>query len=382
MTSKERILRTIRHQEPDKVPIAPRMTNFIQRKFGSSDWTCYKRIKKYYDFDPFKEVSPNINNYFRNLGPDYLDLPDVTVEIRVGKDGNAREIERVFHTPEGDLKDVTFVPQAGGTYGIFVDPIKKEYMVKDENDLNKLKYIFPDPFKCDLTGIRHISDAFGEDGLTGVYIYSALGYRGCEGRGMEDLMVDYYEDREFLKDYLSILHGQVMKETKACLEAGAEVILAGNFSEGISAGWSPEHFKDLFLPLFKAQSDLAHEYGAVYMHFDDGKMMANLDNFLEEGCDVLQTCGPPPMGDVDLKYAKEKAGGKICLMGHIDLLNVIMKGTPEEIDSTVRETIKIAGPGGGFIIGSNDSLRDETPDRNVELYFEACNRYRDYPINL
>lgn len=32
MTSKERLLRAINHKEPDKVPIAPRMWNFLNRR--------------------------------------------------------------------------------------------------------------------------------------------------------------------------------------------------------------------------------------------------------------------------------------------------------------------------------------------------------------
>lgn len=382
MTSKERLLCAIRHKEADKVPVAPRIANYIRKHYGSDDWTCYRRIAKMFDFDVFTEIMPNINNYFRVLGSDYTDLPDVKVEKKVYNDGDAKIVERVFDTPEGKLRDVTKVFPQDDTYGIYADPIKSEFLVKDENDLNKLKYIFPEPFKCDLGGIGNTQEALGEDGLVGVYMFGLLGYRGGEGRNIQDLMVDYYENKQFLKDYLSILHQQIMKELKACLEAGTEVIFGSNYYEGISAGWSPQHFKELFLPLYKQQVDLVHEYGAIYWYYDDGKLTANIDNFAELGIDVLQTMCPLPMGDVDPAYFKKKIGDKICLMGHIDLLDVILYGTPEQIDEDVKEAIKIVAPGGGFIIGTNDCIREETPAENFSAYFKACNKYRNYPIKL
>jgi uroporphyrinogen decarboxylase len=380
LTTKERLLCTIRHKEPDRVPVAPRIWNFLKKTHGImfNDWAGYKWAAGKYGFDTFVEVRPILNNYFRDIGTDYMDLPLVKIEKQVYTDGDSKIVKRIFQTPEGRLEDITKIFPGNNVYGIFVDPIKVEYLVKDENDLNKLKYIFPDPAKADLSGIAHINEVMGHDGLASIYVFGLLGYRGGEGRNMQDLMVDYYENKDFLKNYLDILHLQLMKETKEYLEAGAEVILGSNFYEGISSGWSPQIYKDIFLPLYKKQIDLVHDYGALYLYFDDGRMSANIDNFTELGMDILTTIGPPPMGDTDLKTFKEKIGDKICLMGHIDLFNVILNGTPEQIDDAVFDAIKTAAPGGGFIIGTNDCIRDETPVENVKAYFKACNKYGDY----
>lgn len=41
---------------------------------------------------------------------------------------------------------------------------------------------------------------------------------------------------------------------------------------------------------------------------------------LEAGVDVLETCAPPPVGDLGLRKAKEMCRGKLTLMGYIDLI--------------------------------------------------------------
>ena len=98
----------------------------------------------------------------------------------------------------------------------------------------------------------------------------------------------------------------------------------------------------------------------------------------DAGVDILETCTPPPVGDFDLAVAKEKIGRKTTIKGCIDLLYVVKHGTPKLIENTVREAMEIAKPGGGFIIGSSDSIRDGTPPANMKAYFEACKEYGRY----
>ena len=62
----------------------------------------------------------------------------------------------------------------------------------------------------------------------------------------------------------------------------------------------------------------------------------------------------------------------------MDLLYVIIEGTVELIEDRVREAIEIAAPGGGFVLGTSDSIREGTPVENVRAYFEAAHRYGAY----
>ena len=62
-------------------------------------------------------------------------------------------------------------------------------------------------------------------------------------------------------------------------------------------------------------------------------------------------------------------------MGYMDLIYVIQRGTPELIEKEVKKAIEIGAPGGGFILGSSDSIREGTPEENVRAYFDAARKY-------
>ena len=53
---------------------------------------------------------------------------------------------------------------------------------------------------------------------------------------------------------------------------------------------------------------------------------------------------------------------------------------PEDIEEKVRDTIKAAAPGGGFILSTSDSIRDGTPIENVRAFFDSGRKYGSYPI--
>jgi len=134
-------------------------------------------------------------------------------------------------------------------------------------------------------------------------------------------------------------------------------------------------YKDLFAPYIKKQVDLTHEYGAIYNFYDDGKLMPVANILKDCGIDVLETLTPPPMGDVDLTKLKKEIGDKVCLKGYIDLWYVIHEGTPKSIEEEVKKAIEIAAPGGGFILGTSDSIRPGTPIENIRAYFRAARKY-------
>ena len=105
--------------------------------------------------------------------------------------------------------------------------------------------------------------------------------------------------------------------------------------------------------------------------------MAVLPMLKEAGVDILSTLPPPPVGDVDLKQAKAAVGDRICLNGNIDIVNVMGGGTEEDVRRAVRQAILDAAPGGGFILGSSDGIRD-VPVANVRAYFRAAKEFGDY----
>ncbi len=159
---------------------------------------------------------------------------------------------------------------------------------------------------------------------------------------------------------------------KRVLEQGVEIVFEPWYNCSMGVGWSPQQFRDSFLPLIKENVELIHSYGAYVDYYDDGKMDGVLEDLADAGVDIVETLTPPPMGDIDLASAKERIGDKVCLKGHIDQVNLICFGKPHQIREAVGRAIEVASPGSGFIIGTADSIRPESPPENIRAYFDAA----------
>ena len=105
ITSRERLLTTIRHQEPDRVPISPRYYDYLNGVEGCSYWMHALDFARKVEIDPPIIFPPQVNNYLMHHAGAYdgLDGVDVEVEITNGPDGT--RVRRRFKTPAGELTD-------------------------------------------------------------------------------------------------------------------------------------------------------------------------------------------------------------------------------------------------------------------------------------
>lgn len=374
MTGRERILATIRHQEPDRVPIAPRVWAWLAAEYGDDSLETHLRV--FPEMDQMA-ILPNPTPNYLDLYPDSYDLPEVTVDQSRSTEGELTVIERRFHTPAGSLSERTVIPPAGDRYGVSPNPFKTEHLVKERADLDALRYLLP-PVRRDTDAVHRAVRTMGDRGVVLVTVNSSLDYHAGYARDMQDLMMDYYEDRAFLQELLDVFHYRSLEQIRALLDGGVEFIFGTWFFNSLSSGWSPAIFEDLFVPQIRDHAELTHELGGFYDYYDDGHLARSMEMIASTGIDILETCTPPPTGDFDLTEAKRRIGNTTTIKGYVDLLHVVRNGTPERIDQTVREAMEIAKPGGGFIIGSSDSFREGTPKENTKAYFDACLRYGGY----
>jgi uroporphyrinogen decarboxylase len=220
------------------------------------------------------------------------------------------------------------------------------------------------------------SSAIGGNGLLAAGIYSSLSHNAGDAYSIESFMMDCLVRPEFIHRLLDIFHKPIIARLKQGLETGAEMVYCSTFFESMSSGWSPAIYRDFFLPRLKEQVDLAHEYGAIYHHYDDGKVRESLPMLKEIGVDLVSTICPPPSGDVTPGEARQTAGSDLCISGGIDTVNTMWRGTPEEIDQAVQEAIEQAAlPEGGYIVGSSDSISEEVTPENVKAMFDAVLKY-------
>jgi uroporphyrinogen decarboxylase len=383
MTSKQRLLAAIAHQEPDRVPVAPRMHLWSVEQYGNYDWLRLFQIQEEFGMDAIFDVYLKTPAYIRSpFSGDYTDLPGVQVKIEVENLGDLNRIHRRFHTPAGDLTDIVDQPHRRSKYGLSPSPVNKEYLVKTPEDVEKLTFLIPDPCAEMDNNFRAIIDLIGERGLLQVHPTPGSGIPITWAMGMSEIMMAFYDDRETFDRLVKIFEETHLRTIKRMLELGAPLIFNSWHDFGVSGGWSPKIWREVFKPLIQKCVDLVHSYGAFYNYFDNGAIRPLLKDLGEMGIDILSTLCPPPVGDIDLAETKRLIGDRVCLNGNVDAIWVVQKGTPEQVREATCEAIRVGAPGGGFILGNSDAFFMDTPRENIQAFFDAAREFGKYPINL
>ena len=138
--------------------------------------------------------------------------------------------------------------------------------------------------------------------------------------------------------------------------------------DDLSSFVSLTHFREFILPVYEEL------YGAFpkcerWYHND-----ANASNILEGLAEAGITCFH--LGDeVDIGFAKQKIGDRVCLMGNVSPLKVLRNGTPRDVEASVKEIIIKADQGGGLIVAPGGYMDEGTPDANIEAMIDSTKRY-------
>jgi len=347
--------------------------------YGSDFWVSQMRAKREFGHDPLIEVhwAEFMPNSFHRVPDLSTDLPGVRVEVTSARTGSETEVTRVFHTPAGDLKEVRTLGDSGGVYGDSPDPAFKEHLIKDRSDLEKIEFILPPRDRQYYSQLPTIIDLVGDDGLVETSSFEGPGgYLLSDLVGPEAAFFMVYDDEKLFTRCLRLFNDYHQTFMKQALEAGAQMVRDSWWAMSVGSGWSPAHWEKYVLPLLKSNVALAHSYGAFLHYYDDGKMSATLPLAVEAEIDVVETLAPAPLGDIDLARVKREYGDKVCLKGNVDQVNIIWRGTKEDVREAVRRTIEATGGGTGHILSTADSMRPESPIENVRAYFDAWRQFR------
>ncbi len=140
----------------------------------------------------------------------------------------------------------------------------------------------------------------------------------------------------------------------------------------------PKLLRKYVFPWYEELGSLAKKQGLLFFFHSDGNIWPIMDDLIAMGFDAIHPIDPTSM---DIREVKEKVGGRLGIMGniHTDLLS---RGTPDEVRELTKKTIREIAPGGGFAIGSGNSVPDWARFENYQAMRETALRYGAYPIKV
>jgi uroporphyrinogen decarboxylase len=197
--------------------------------------------------------------------------------------------------------------------------------------------------------------------------------------GLENLCIACAEDRELVK--------AVVDRVGAALVAIYESLV--DF-EWLGAMWlnddlgfktqtmiSPKDLREFIFPWHKACVDVAHAHGKPVMLHACGNLFEVMD-------DIIDTCGfdaRHSFEDVITPVAqfKRQWGDRIALLGGIDV-DVLTRASEEECRQYVRRVIAETAPGGGWGLGSGNSVANYVNPENFLAMLDEGLKCGGYPL--
>jgi uroporphyrinogen decarboxylase len=195
------------------------------------------------------------------------------------------------------------------------------------------------------------------------------------GMGLDTFALALYDDRSLVEGLFEIYSSWYARVARRLCELGFDFLWCGDDIAFKTAPYvSPRVFRQLFMPHYRRVAD---QITLPWIFHSDGNLMPILDDLLSLGMNGLHPIEPGPM---DLGLLKRRYGEHLCLVGHISV-DTLSRGTPEEVDALVKQAIETAGPGGGYIAGSSNSIAYFCKAANVRAMQRAIFRYGRYPMH-
>jgi uroporphyrinogen decarboxylase len=176
--------------------------------------------------------------------------------------------------------------------------------------------------------------------------------------------------REALKKMLDLTAEALIRFGLAEIAAGAHLVQCGDSLASASV-ISPEMYRSWVLPWHQRVFRAWKEAGALTVLHICGNNTRVLDLQAQTGADIIAIDHL-----VDLRLAKGQIGDRVCLIGNVDPVEVMLNGTPELVDARARECLLSAADGGGYILGTGCEVPPGTPLENLEALIRAGQAHR------
>ncbi|MGC9520913.1 MAG: uroporphyrinogen decarboxylase family protein [Anaerolineae bacterium] len=423
MSSRERVMTTLAHEEPDRVPIdlgGSAVTGMhVSVVYGLRQALALDPpetpVKVVEPYQMLGEIKPDLMDA---LGIDVVGLSSPTTMFGFRNegwkpwttfDGTPVLVPEGFNTdvdangdlylyPEGDKS----VPPSGQmpAGGWYFDATRRQPPI-DDADLNvednleefepisdvDLAYYAETSARLFEETDKAILANFGGTGFGDIALVPAPWLKDPKGiRDVEEWYISTVTRKDYVKaifeaqceiglENLARIHEVVGERVAAIMVTGTD------FGTQRGPFISRRTYRDLYLPYHARVNDWIHTNTTwkTFIH-SCGSVRQLIPDFIEAGFDILNPvqCSAADMDPAALK--RDFGRDLVFWGGGVDTQKTLPFGTPEEVREEVRERVRIFGPGGGFLFNTIHNVQPLSPVVNVLAMYEAVREAGRYPI--
>ncbi len=372
MTSRERVLRALNHQEPDRVPLDLGGTHD-----SSIVVEGYERLKAHFGVTAPTQIMQRMT---RAATVDEAVLQALGIDTRAIVIGSPRRSVAAELGPR-EYRDMWGVERVHPEGGYYYDqrraPLEGSITVADVR-----RHTWPDPedpgllegMAARLAWIRTHTEAAAILTLPAPFVHLSQFIRGFQ---------DWYTDFILGTDVLEALFDAVLditiRITERELEAfgrDVDVVRCGDDLGGQNGlQVSREHYLRYIKPrhakFFRRVRELTT---AKLMFHSCGSIVDILPDLIETGVQILNPVQVTARG-MDPAFLKREFGRDLVFWGGTDSQKTLPFGTAEEVRAMVARLIDTFGPGGGFVFSSCHNIQPDVPLENILAMFTQAREH-------
>jgi uroporphyrinogen decarboxylase len=193
--------------------------------------------------------------------------------------------------------------------------------------------------------------------------------------GYESLCYALYDQR----DLVAAISQRLFEMYEVCIQRMLQFkrvkIIWGSDDMGFKTGTliGPDDLREFVLPGHKLMAQASHQAGRPYLLHSCGQLGAIMEDLIEDvGIDALHSYEDTIWTVVE---AKEQYGDRIAVLGGIDV-DFLCRATKDQVRQRTRDTLARCLPGGGYCLGTGNSVANYIPLDNYLAMLDEGQRFR------
>lgn len=384
MLPRERVFKTLRHEEPDIIPWGEHSIDYniyediLGRKtFVQSKFRFTKALWDGRRDEIVASYKKDIIDLAEALGFDIILAPMVPSVTEV-------------HKPMEKIDDETYRDENGNIYRISATtydlmPYKMNPDAFKPPTIEEMKEAIE---KIDREGaerpddscwevVRHIVQEKKSTHFIMTFWHDFVW--PSFGQTDEDFYMNLHLHPEMYEIIAELNGKRAIAGLRYVAEQGVDAVMTpGDMGTSTGALASPKVYKEYVFPWHKRYVEEAHRLGLKIIKHCCGMVWDFVDDFVRAGYDAYE--GIQASAGMDMKRLKGQVGDRLTLWGGVTNENLIA-GTPDDVRRDANYAIKWGAPGGGFIYGASHSLAVGTKLQNLLAMKEAREKWGAYPIS-
>lgn len=389
-SARERMLQAMWNRQPDRVPVAPDMSNMIPcRLTGKPFWDIYL-----YQDPPLWRAYIDAVGHFGTDGwiwsldgfwvADPNDRPqedpDVRNETVIVERNDERVVTRGYRERKGQGKEwsrhVTVYPRRDPPTFLLASKIGLQ---DAPNQWWPIEGVKPQKQGFDL--LKEALEYFRGRGVIGAAVCPPQLANPEAGSGYS--IYDYCDRYTEVKDWSIRAADSTVAYLKRLLSGPVrpDFILTGG--SGMLVFSTPNIVRDISLPCLQEITRICKGEGIPSQIHCCGPERELVEMCAQET--DLTSINPleiPPMGNCDLADLKQRFGRKLSLMGNLHTTDVMLRGSVKDVRRESLKAIRAAGADGGFILSTGDQCGRDTPDANIREMVAVAKEFGTYPLDV